>query len=370
MVYFGSYCMVDMPEIWLNYGATDVVLDIKAENLEQRIDSGGEVLGGEAIAEGLGRLDLSKPLELVILHDSRAVRQAVSALYDMCEQKSRPFPRILAEKGVMEQVKAGLPEGSAIAEFAQDSPGTDLVFVADMEFDGLFGYETISTRLLKKFGSESMLAAYSKRRGNAPAPGQPAESMAEAAKFADGFEVRGIELVSNSQGIVGMEVGHPSKTASAAKILEGSSIRDVGGHRTVIASTGRGSSNATLGRSLSSLWNCAGAIKQGGLAILVAECKAGLGSEALQQFVEGRLAIPQLKNPSKYVPGMEDLLFLTEVQEGFQVGLVSVLPEFYAKKLGLLPLAGIKYSMDYILKTQGRRQKVAVVTDGARTLLR
>ena len=26
-----------MPEIWLNYGITDVVLDIRAENLEQKI---------------------------------------------------------------------------------------------------------------------------------------------------------------------------------------------------------------------------------------------------------------------------------------------------------------------------------------------
>jgi len=29
-----------MPEIWLNYGPTDVVLDIKAENLEEKIDVG------------------------------------------------------------------------------------------------------------------------------------------------------------------------------------------------------------------------------------------------------------------------------------------------------------------------------------------
>ena len=33
-----------MPEIWLNYGSTDVVLDIKAENLEQKIDANGETL--------------------------------------------------------------------------------------------------------------------------------------------------------------------------------------------------------------------------------------------------------------------------------------------------------------------------------------
>jgi len=33
-----------MPEIWLNYGVTDVVLDIRAENLEQKIDSDGKIM--------------------------------------------------------------------------------------------------------------------------------------------------------------------------------------------------------------------------------------------------------------------------------------------------------------------------------------
>jgi len=67
---------------------------------------------------------------------------------------------------------------------------------------------------------------------------------------------------------------------------------------------------------------------------------------------------------------MEDLLFLSEVQKNFQIGLVSILPEFYAKKLNMISLPGIKYSLDYILKTQGTKQKVVVVTDGARLLLR
>ena len=46
------------------------------------------------------------------------------------------------------------------------------------------------------------------------------------------------------------------------------------------------------------------------------------------------------------------------------------MPEFYVKKLDMISLPGIKYSMDYILKTQGARQKVAVVNDGARLFLR
>ena len=38
-----------MPEIWLNYGSTNVVLDIKAENLEEKIDVGGKTLSDSEI---------------------------------------------------------------------------------------------------------------------------------------------------------------------------------------------------------------------------------------------------------------------------------------------------------------------------------
>jgi nickel-dependent lactate racemase len=242
--------------------------------------------------------------------------------------------------------------------------------MGEMGFDGLFGYETVATRLIKKFGSESMLSAYAKRQSNLPTPGQYPESLTEAKKFADNFEIQAIEIIANSEGILDFTIGHPSQTLSTTKTLESNSIKDIGEHKTVIMSTGKDASNDTLGNSLSSLWNCSNAVKKDGLAILVAECKSGLGSDAIQQYIEDRLTIEQLRNPTKYVNGMEDLLFLSEIQKNFQIGLISILPEFYAKKLDMISLPGIKYSMDYILKTQGARQKVAVVTDGARLFLR
>ncbi len=360
-----------MPEIWLNYGITDVVLDIKAENLEQKIDSEGKILEDMAINEKLNALDLSKPMELVVLHNSKSIQKIISSLFTLCEQKSKPFPKILADKKILNLVKAGLPEGSSIDEFDNgDISNSNLVFMGEMEFDGLFGYETISTRLIKKFGDDSMLSAYAKRQGNLPAPGQYPESLDEAKKFTNNFEIQGIEIVANSEGIIDFTIGHPSETISSTKILESNSIKDVGQHKTMVISTGKDASNDNLSKSLSSLWNCANAIKKDGLAILVAECKGGLGSDAIQQFIEDRLSLGQLQNPTKYISGMEDLLFLSEIQKNFQIGLISILPEFYAKKLNMISLPGIKYSMDYILKTQGIRQKVAVVTDGTRLLLR
>ena len=287
------------------------------------------------------------------------------------EQKSKPFPKILTDKKILNLVKSGLPEGSSINEFDDvDISNSNLIFMGEMEFDGLFGYETISTRLIKKFGTDSMLSAYAKRHGHLPVPGQYPESLQEAKKFSDNFEIQGIEIVANSQGIIDFSIGHPSETISSTKILESNSIKDIGHHKTMMISTGKDASNDTLGKSLSSLWNCSNAIKKDGLAILVAECKGGLGSDALQQFIEDRLTLEQLRNPTKYISGMEDLLFLSEIQKNFQIGLVSILPEFYAKKLDMISLPGIKYSMDYVLKTQGAKQKVAVVSDGARLLLR
>jgi len=263
-----------MPEIWLNYGITDVVLDIKAENLEQKIDSDGKIMDDFAINEKLNSIDLSKPMELVVLHNSKSILKIISLLFTLCEQKSKPFPKILAEKKILNLVKSGLPEGSAINEFDDvDISNTNLVFMGEMGFDGLFGYETIATRLIKKFGTESMLSAYAKRQGNFPTPGQYTESLTEAKKFVDNFEIQAIEIVSNSEGILDFTIGHPSQTLSATKILELNSIKDIGQHKTMIMSTGKDASNDTLGHSLSSLWNCSNAIKKDGLAILVAECK-------------------------------------------------------------------------------------------------
>lgn len=360
-----------MPEIWLNYGKTDIVLDIRAENLDEQLDSQGKSLLDSEIDEKLDALDLTKQMELVILNNSKAVQKTISTIFEKCEQKSLPKPRILTDRTILTHIKSFLPEGSTISEFNDENlSNSSLVFVGEMELDGLFGFETISTRLLKKFGSEQMLTAYHQRKGDLPSPGETIDNIQTAKKFADSFEILGIEITANQNGIVNLSIGHPSTTMMISKQFGESATKQVEKHRTMMISTGKDASNDTLRKSLSSLWNCSEAIKDNGLAVLLAECKNGIGSEAIQQFIEGRMGLEKLKNPTKYVNGMEDLLFLTEIQKRFQIGLVSILPEFYTRKLNIVSFGGIKRAMDHILKVQGIKQKVAVVSDGARILLR
>jgi len=359
-----------MPEIWLNYGITDVVLDIRAENLDQQLQTQGKTLDDSTILSKLESLDTSKPLEIVVLHNSPVVQQTLGKIFEKCEQKSQPIPRILADKKIIMQVKAGLPEGSQVMEFGAESlSNSSLVFISEVEFDGLFGFETIATRLIKKFGKEEMLSAYEKRSGDLPASGQTVENMQVANKFTDNFEILGIDVAANSKGIVDLSIGHPSKTSVSKSFLE-SSILETEKHKTLIISTGKETSNDSLGKSLNSLWNCYPVIKNEGLAVLLGECKNGVGSEAIHQVIEGRLNPDKIKKPVQYINGMENLLYLNTIQEKLKIALISILPEFYTKKLNIKSLGGMKLALDYIIRVQGANQKISIVNDGARLLLK
>lgn len=362
-----------MPEIWLSYGHTDVVLDIRAENLDKKIEPRGTNLTDAEIAAKLEQLDLAKPAEFVILNYSKAVEKVISLLIERYDKQSIPKPKVLVDKYMLSVVKKVFSNsGLTISEFDEEElTNSDLVFVGELEFDGLFGYDTISTKLVRRFGKDHMLTAYEKRKGDLPSPGEDLANIAVAQKFTDAFEISAIEIVANSLGIIDLSTGHPSSTSSISKSLLSIAKTEEEKHRSMIISTGKESSGRTLGKSLTSLWNCAESIKEEGLAILLAECGGGVGSEAIQQYMEGRMSLDRLKSPAKYVDGMEDLLFLTEIEKKFHIGMVSILPEFYTKdKLNMLTFNGIKEAVDHILKAQGARQKIAVVPDGSHVLLR
>ena len=123
-----------MTEIWLNYGPTDLVVDISAENLGDHITSRGEAINGSKLAEKLGAIDTSKGTELAVLHDTPAVRETIVAICSLCEQKSKPIPRIIADADTAASIKGSLPEGSAVSRMdAVSLDATNLVFVSELD---------------------------------------------------------------------------------------------------------------------------------------------------------------------------------------------------------------------------------------------
>ena len=356
-----------MPEVWLNYGPVDAVLDIRAEDLDGMLGGDAAPIQQDKLDETLAGVDIDDSTTLVVMHDTVAVRNAVSRLYALCEGRSAAFPRILADEQTGASIRAGLPEGSAVGVFGGvDEVDGNLVFVAEVEPDGLFGYRTVCTRLLRRFGMSMMLDAYNSRAGDAPVPGSDAPPYKAAQEFAERFEVSSIEVAGGKGGVYGLYAGHPS--ACNAPGLAGPYMSD-GAHsaRTVVGSAARVFGDNTLAGSLPALWTVWGALKSGGQAVLLAECGDGLGSEALLRHIEGRLG--DLRRPDVYVDGMEDILFAQTVTQDTDVVLVTALPETYASRLNMTPARQAQAALARILAKNPRR-KVSVMPDAGRTILR
>ena len=71
-----------MPEIWLNYGINDVVLDIQAENFDEKLSNNGPILDDAKLSEKLDSLDITKPLELVISNYSNNVQKVLTKIFE------------------------------------------------------------------------------------------------------------------------------------------------------------------------------------------------------------------------------------------------------------------------------------------------
>ena len=81
-----------MPEIWLNYGQNEVVLDIQAENLNEKPANENQIIDESKIDEKLDSLDLSKPTEIAILNYTNSVQQILTKIFKTCEEKSFSNP--------------------------------------------------------------------------------------------------------------------------------------------------------------------------------------------------------------------------------------------------------------------------------------
>ena len=128
--------------------------------------------------------------------------------------------------------------------------------------------------------------------------------------------------------------------------------------------------HSTLAGSLNSLWNSVHAVKKGGSAILLAENREGVGGGALQMLIEGLLRPEQLQQ-SPYIDGLEHLLFIEELRQEYELGLVSTLPHYYARtKLGFSTYASMKDIIDKLPEKHGKNFKAIVLSDADIVLLK
>jgi hypothetical protein len=377
-----------MPEIWLRYGTTDVVLDIRFENLASQISANFPLMPEEQVKAAFDGIQITDNMLILALSPSKAAARVVHAIV----QSARARGFFSATVDVPAKFAGALRSGmAAIAPNPQAEPipinridyqslverikkFQSTVVVSQVSYDPLFGFAGAPTALVRELMPEKMSEAFTARRNNVPAPGLEGEPLKVAtAAAAEGLQATSsVELVTSAAGIAGVHTGTVNEAFAKAmsQLKSMSEVQAESAKSAIISASGEAAFHSTLSASLNSLWNNIHAVKEGGTAVLLAENREGVGGGALQSFVEGRLKPEQLAL-SPYIDGLEHLLYLQEMKQKREIGLVSSLPQYYAaSKLGMTTYPGVKDALEKLLAKHGRGHKSLVISDADVVMLK
>ena len=368
-----------MPEIWFRYGTTDVALDIRFENLYKELIPSPAPLPDEQVNDKLQGIPLKENSLVIVLSSSAATRHVLSLIVDSAATKgtSRINIVILPKlKGFIdirnEKYTSSLLGANDLLSLRETmNKFQETFFLSHSAYDPLFGFEGAPTHLLRSFDKEKMSQAISLRSNDLPSPGVVTEPYNLALSECTDIHATSIEIVGNSDKILDIYCGSVEESFKNAslKLIESSVIEE---HRVKSEIVSPGSEpihHSTLTESLNCLWNCTNILSENGSAILLSEARGGLGSKALEMFVQGRLSVPLLTESKEYIEGQEQLIFLQAMREKYDIGVVSTLPQYYLKtKLGMETFDSLKQVLAKLLSKYGKNHKVTLISDAHSTL--
>ena len=369
-----------MPEIWLRYGTTDIVLDIKFENLANQISSTFQVPLEQDVKTAItSGVPLTDKMLFLGLSGSKAAAKIIMMLAEEAHAKGFSFTLDVPHK-IASTLRANLAgiETIPINRISYQSLNERMakfqstIIVSSVAYDPLFGFAGVPTTLLRNLLPDQMAEAFKARRDNRPAPGVEEDPLKIATSAVESTPATSIELVANGDNVVGIHIGS-IKEAFDKAIAQLQSISTVEAESVkcaIISASDEASTHSTLASALNSLWNSIHIVKEGGTAILLAETREGVGGGALQMFIEGRLKPEQL-HLSPYIDGLEHLLFMEQLRLKYGMGLVSTLPHYYAKtKLGFATYSGTKDILQKLQEKHGKNFRTLVLSNADMTLLK
>src|SRR5919112_2874366 len=226
-----------MPEVWLGYGDTEVILDIKYENILENVKPQFSLLNNESLNLELANKIRLKSSNLIIIFTpflqmipiikfiyQENKKQNNSNLEFNTTSKYIPFKikRILNDNGIY----INRIENNEILDKIKNVDKT--IILEKVEIDPFFGYKGPSTELIRACFSNEMNIAFSTIYDKLPQPGQITEALNISIEKSRAINCEVINVISNNDGINSIYVGEIKESfKKTIDILESISKREI-----------------------------------------------------------------------------------------------------------------------------------------------
>jgi hypothetical protein len=369
-----------MPEIWFRYGTTDIVLDIKFENLLKHVSSEYPLLTDDEIKSALKDVKIGDNTLILVLSGSRSIAKIITILSQMAQSKGYEKTTVDVLPNITEPLKSYLADTEIslrridyISLQDRINKFQNLLFISHVTYDPLFGFNGTPTLVLRNFMKDKMYEAFKSRQSNLPSVGNIGTPLEIALKYCEDVPALSIEVVANYHGIAGIYYGNilQSFNDAVTKLSAISIIKTESTKSAIVSVSNEIAPHSTLTNSLNSLWNSSHIVKEGGSVVLLAENRQGIGGGALQMFIEGKLKIEDARRSSSYIDGLEHILFLEALKQKYELCILSSIPQYYLRTLlGFTTYGGIKDILQDLLAKHGKNHKVLAVSDAEIILLK
>ena len=360
-----------MPEIWLGYGDSEIILDIKYENISKIPRPSMNQLNMESLKIEFENKIVIKESTLILISSPFYF---ILPLLELIQNKSKDLniqniEYCMLSKSIPQKLKQQLNDnGISLSKLAGEevlnkvSKFKNIILIDRIEYDPLFGYTGSPVRLMRECYPEGMNQVYATIFDSLPQSGKYTESLKLAIEITSRFNFQSIHVISNNDGIDSIFIGDLTYSFNEAvqrfkSITQPSAEFSKSGF---ISGNTNYSCQMTLGNSLDLLWNNYHAVIDKGIIILLSENRAGVGNGALLKLIENRLDLNGL-DKYQYTKDLEHINFLNILREKHEIFLISSLPRIYFDKLGLKSLQRIKDGLHLIIEKNGKYSKSIII---------
>jgi hypothetical protein len=368
-----------MPEIWLGYGDSEVILDIKYENILENSKPEFPLLDNISLNDELENKIQLKSSTLIL--NFTPFLQMIPILRYINEKSKKiemkNFEINTLSKNMPLKIKRKLGDfGISINRIKCDEVLNKMknfektIVLEKIEYDPFFGYKGATTELMRSNFPNEMDNAYSNIVDKCPQSGIITDSLNISIEISKTLNFEPIHIIANNDGINSVYIGDIENSfKKAVEKFNKISTKEIEKSKSAIIS---GNSNfdiqSTLSNSLNLLWNDYKTVKENGIIVLLSENRMGLGDGygALLQFVENRLDQNGLKK-YQYLKDLEHINFLNIIKEKFDIYAISTLPKVYLNKLGIKTISSIKEGLETILVKHGKSSKILIISNSELT---